>query len=92
MEEFREILDIDSLHSKHNLVLGDVGTLDANDSNSFKNWLVHEPRRLGKSKAENRYKLMQVFTIENMLTLAEDLVRRCLVVDLVPSSKETEEV
>jgi hypothetical protein len=69
-----------------------VGTLDAKELNNFKNWLGHEPRMLGKSKAENRYKLMQVFTIEDMLTLAEDLVRRCLVVDLVPSSKKTEEV
>jgi hypothetical protein len=72
--------------------LGNVGTLDAKELNSFKNWLVHGPRRLGKSKARNRHKFMQVFTIENMPTLAEDLVRRCLVVDLVPSSKETEEV
>gem|GEM_PF-6658847 len=69
-----------------------MGTLDANDSNSFTNWLVHEPRLLGKSMAENRHKFMQVYTIENMLSLAEDFVRHCLVVDLVCSSKETEEV
>ena len=74
------------------MVLGNLGTFDAKELTSFKNWLVHQTRRFGKSKARNRHKFMQVFTIENMLTLVENFVRRCLVVDLDPSSKETEEV
>jgi hypothetical protein len=89
-EELRKILDIAALQSKPYLVLDDVASLYSNELNRFTNSPVHEPRILGKSQTEKRYNVTQVFTTGNMLSLAEDLVRRCLVVDLFEATKATE--
>ena len=89
-EELRKILDIAALQSKPYLVLDDVASLYSNELNRFTNSNVHEPRILGKSQTEKRYNVTQVFTTGNMLSLAEDLVRRCLVVDLFEATKATE--
>ena len=89
-EELRKILDIAALQSKPYLVLDDVASLYSNELNRFTNSPVHEPRILGKSQTEKRYNVTQVFTTGNMLSLAEDLVRRCVVVDLFEATKATE--
>lgn len=89
-EELRKILDIAALNRKPYLVLDDVASLHSNELNRFTNSPVHEPRILGQSRTETRFNVTQVFTTGNQLTLAEDLVRRSLVVDLFEPGKATE--
>lgn len=89
-EELRKILDIAALNRKPYLVLDDVRSLHSNELNRFTNSPVHEPRILGQSRTETRFNVTQVFTTGIQLTLAEDLVRRSLVVDLFEPGKATE--
>ena len=89
-EELRKILDIAALNRKPYLALDDVASLHSNELNRFTNSPVHEPRILGQSRTETRFNVTQVFTSGNQLTLAEDLVRRSLVVDLFEPGKATE--
>ncbi|MDB4785729.1 hypothetical protein OAG70_00465 [bacterium] len=89
-EELRKILDIAALESKPYLILDDVASLYSNELNRFVNAPVHEPRILQKSKTETRYNVTQVFATGNMLSLAEDLIRRSLVVDLFEAEKASE--
>lgn len=89
-EELRKVLDIAALNRKPYLALDDVASLHSNELNRFTNSPVHEPRILGQSRTETRFNVTQVFTSGNQLTLAEDLVRRSLVVDLFEPGKATE--
>ncbi|MDA7888275.1 hypothetical protein N9A86_02690 [Akkermansiaceae bacterium] len=89
-EELRKILDIAALNRKPYLVLDDVAFLNSNELNRFTNSPVHEPRILGQSRTETRYNVTQVLVTGNQLSLAEDLVRRSLVVDLFEAGKATE--
>ena len=89
-EELRKVLDIAALNRKPYLALDDVASLHSNELNRFTNSPVHEPRILGQSRTETRFNVTQVFTTGNQLALAEDLVRRSLVVDLFEPGKATE--
>ncbi len=89
-EELRKLLDIAALNRKPYLALDDVASLHSNELNRFTNSPVHEPRILGQSRTETRFNVTQVFTTGNQLTLAEDLVRRSLVVDLFEPGKAAE--
>jgi hypothetical protein len=89
-EELRKILDIAALDRKPYLALDDVSNIHSNELNRFIDSQKHQPRILGQSRTEERPNVTQVFTTGNCLTLAEDLVRRCLVVDLFDPGKATE--
>lgn len=89
-EELRKKLDIAAMDRKPYLVLDDVSSLHSHDLNRFTSSPVHEARVLGQSRNMVCENVTQVFATGNQLTLAEDLVRRSLVVDLFEPSKATE--
>ncbi len=89
-EELRKKLDIAAMDRKPYLVLDDVSSLHSHDLNRFTSSPVHEARVLGQSRNVVCENVTQVFATGNQLTLAEDLVRRSLVVDLFEPGKAVE--
>ena len=89
-EELRKKLDTAAMSRKPYLVLDDVSSLHSHDLNRFTSSPVHEARVLGQSRNVVCENVTQVFATGNQLTLAEDLVRRSLVVDLFEPGKAIE--
>lgn len=81
---------IAAMDRKPYLVLDDVNSLHSNDLNRFINSPVHEARVLGQSRTIVCKNVTQGFPTGNQLSLAEDLVRRSLVVDLFEPGKAIE--
>lgn len=89
-DEFRKMLIATAKARKPYLALDDVSSLHSNDLNRFITTAVHEARVMGSDLMGDYPAVTQVFTTGNQLTLAEDLVRRSLVVDLFEPGKATE--
>lgn len=89
-EELRKQLDIAAMNRKPFHVIDDVNSLHSNDLNRFTNSPVHEARILGQSRTVICPNVTQVFVTGNQLSIAEDLVRRSLVIDLFEKGKATE--
>ena len=86
-DEIGKILDIAAMEARPYLVLDDCPSLHSNALNQFITSHMHEARVLGQSRNVRREIVTQVFATGNQLTLAEDLVRRSLVVDLFEPGK-----
>ena len=86
-DELSKILDIAAMDGSQYLVLDDCSSLHSNALNQFITSHVHEARILGQSRNVKREIVTQVFATGNQLSLAEDLVRRSLVVDLFCAGK-----
>ncbi|MGC6464532.1 MAG: hypothetical protein ACON5N_03015, partial [Akkermansiaceae bacterium] len=89
-DEFRKVLFTAAKAKKPYLALDDVSSLYSNDLNRFTTTSKHEGRLMGGDSMGEFPAVTQVFTTGNQLTLAEDLVRRSLVVDLFEAGKATE--
>jgi hypothetical protein len=89
-EEFRKLLFSTAKARKPYLALDDVSYLKSDDLNRFITTSIHEGRNMGGDVMGQFPAVTQVLTTGNQLTLAADLVRRSLVVDLFEPGKATE--
>ncbi len=89
-EELRNVLDAAALAGARYVWLDDVHNLISNDLNHFITSPTHTPRVKGHSTRVKCVNLWQVFATGNHLKLAEDLIRRSLVVFLSTGEKACE--
>jgi hypothetical protein len=86
-EEVRNVLDSAALLGASYVSLDDVKNLASNDLNHFITSPTHTPRVKGQSMRVKCANVWQVFATGNHLNLAEDLIRRSLVVFMATGEK-----